>query len=61
MPNQPRVGRPRVQFVCDQWLADYLQDWAESENRSRSNLIETLLVEVANNKKQDTKKNSASS
>jgi len=35
-------------FVCNQKLADNLQEWANSENRSRSNLIETLLERVVN-------------
>ncbi|MBA3920197.1 MAG: hypothetical protein H0X31_00240 [Nostocaceae cyanobacterium] len=46
MPNQRNPNRPRVQFVCSQRLADLLQEWADSENRSRSNLIETLLEKV---------------
>jgi hypothetical protein len=33
-------------FVCSQKLADDLQARAVQENRSRSNLIETLLTEV---------------
>ena len=50
MPNQRKADRPRVQFVCSQKLADSLQEWADSENRSRSNLIETLLEEVVSDR-----------
>lgn len=46
MPNQRAKDRPRIMFVCSQKLADDLQARAVQENRSRSNLIETLLTEV---------------
>jgi metal-responsive CopG/Arc/MetJ family transcriptional regulator len=46
MPNQRAKDRPRIMFVCSQKLADDLQERANRENRSRSNLIETLLTEV---------------
>ena len=46
MPNQRAKDRPRIMFVCGQKLADDLQARANKENRSRSNLIETLLTEV---------------
>lgn len=46
MPNQRAKDRPRIMFVCSQKLADDLQARASQENRSRSNLIETLLTEV---------------
>ncbi|MGI2909227.1 ribbon-helix-helix domain-containing protein [Tolypothrix sp. VBCCA 56010] len=54
MPNQRAKDRPRVQFVCDQKLADDLQGWADSENRSRSNLIETLLFEVVSERERSS-------
>ncbi|MUH00375.1 hypothetical protein F7734_52145 [Scytonema sp. UIC 10036] len=38
--------RPRVQFVCDREVADLLQQWANQENRTRSNLTETLVKEA---------------
>lgn len=38
--------RPRIMFVCDRSVADLLQQWAERENRTRSNLCETLLKEA---------------
>jgi hypothetical protein len=38
--------RPRVQFVCDREVADLLQQWAQQENRTRSNLTETLVLEA---------------
>ena len=46
MPNQRAKDRPRIMFVCSQTLADDLQARANKENRSRSNLIETLLTEM---------------
>lgn len=50
MPNSPRKDRPRVQFVCDQWVKDYLDQWSDSENRSSSNLIETIIMDAVQNK-----------
>jgi len=58
VPNQRAKDRPRVQFVCDQKLANDLQGWADSENRSRSNLIETLLFEVMSERERSTNPNS---
>lgn len=50
MPNQPAKDRPRVMFVCSQQLANQLQELANKQNRSRSNLIETLLEEVVSDR-----------
>jgi hypothetical protein len=44
MPNSPKKDRPRVQFVCDQWVKEYIDQWAGLENRSTSNLIETIVL-----------------
>jgi len=49
-PNQRKPDRPRVQFVCSEQLASTLQEWADRDNRSRSNLIETLLEEVVSDR-----------
>ncbi|KYC34498.1 hypothetical protein WA1_51640 [Scytonema hofmannii PCC 7110] len=38
--------RPRIMFVCDREVADLLQQWANQENRTRSNLTETLVKEA---------------
>jgi hypothetical protein len=44
MPNSPKKDRPRVQFVCDQWVKEYIDQWASLENRSASNLVETIVL-----------------
>ena len=44
MPNSPKKDRPRVQFVCDQWVKEYIDQWASLENRSTSNLVETIVL-----------------
>jgi hypothetical protein len=46
MPNSPRKDRPRVQFVCDLWVKEFLDQWATAENRSTSNLIETIVLDA---------------
>ena len=46
MPNAPKRDRPRVQFICDQWVKDYLDQWSTIENRSTSNLIETIVLDA---------------
>ncbi len=38
--------RPRVMFTCNDATKDYLDDWAKAENRTISNLVETLVVEA---------------
>lgn len=38
--------RPRIMFVCDREVANLLQQWAQQENRTRSNLVETLILET---------------
>ncbi|KYC36846.1 hypothetical protein WA1_45125 [Scytonema hofmannii PCC 7110] len=50
MPNAPKKDRPRVQFVCDQWVKEYLDQWAGVENRSTSNLIETIILDAVTTK-----------
>jgi hypothetical protein len=33
-------------FICDQEVKDYLENWANSENRTVSNLVETIVTET---------------
>lgn len=33
-------------FICDQEVKDYLENWADSENRTVSNLVETIVAEA---------------
>lgn len=34
----------RVMFLCDDQTKKDLKEWAEAENRSISNLVETIIV-----------------
>lgn len=38
--------RPRIMFTCDDETKSYLEEWAETENRTLSNLMETLVREA---------------
>jgi hypothetical protein len=38
--------KARVMFTCEHEIKDYLTEWAESENRTVSNLVETLITEA---------------
>lgn len=42
----PKYRRPRVMFICEQEVKDYLEGWADSENRTVSNLVETLVTDA---------------
>lgn len=44
--------RPRVMFICDDTTKTYLEEWAEAENRTVSNLVETLVQEAIAVRKQ---------
>lgn len=35
--------RAKVTFTCEFTMKDYLSEWADSENRTLSNLVETLI------------------
>jgi hypothetical protein len=42
-------------FICDDTTKSYLEEWAEDENRTVSNLVETLVQEaIALRKQQST-------
>lgn len=38
--------KARVMFTCEHEVKNSLEAWAESENRTVSNLVETLIEEV---------------
>jgi hypothetical protein len=42
----PKYRRPRIMFICEQEAKDFLEGWASSENRTVSNLVETLVTEA---------------
>jgi hypothetical protein len=44
--------RPRIGFVCDQALKEALEQWAEEESRTVSNLIELICKNAVEAKKQ---------
>jgi hypothetical protein len=48
--------RPRIGFVCDQTLKESLEQWAEEESRTLSNLIELICKNALEAKKQAMEK-----
>jgi hypothetical protein len=38
--------KAKVTFTCEHTMKDYLSEWADSENRTISNLVETLIGEA---------------
>jgi hypothetical protein len=38
--------KAKVTFTCEHTMKDYLSEWADSENRTMSNLVETLIGEA---------------
>ena len=38
--------KAKVTFTCEHEMKDYLSEWANSENRTLSNLVETLVAEA---------------
>ena len=40
-------------FICEQEVKDYLEGWADSENRTVSNLVEILVTDAVEQKKSD--------
>jgi hypothetical protein len=43
----------KITFTCSPELKDDLQKWADSENRTLSNLVETLSETAVTNRKQN--------
>ena len=38
--------RPRVAFICDEEVKEILEEWATDENRTMSNLVESIVLEA---------------
>jgi hypothetical protein len=38
--------KAKVTFTCEHEMKDYLSEWANTENRTISNLVETLVGEA---------------
>lgn len=43
--------RPRLAFICNESSKEFLEEWAQNETRSVSNLIETIVEEAIATKK----------
>lgn len=43
--------RPRVAFICNEETKEFLEEWAKGENRTVSNLVETIVEEAVSTKK----------
>jgi len=48
--------RPRIAFICDHALKESLEQWAEEESRTLSNLIELICKNAVEAKKQTMEK-----
>jgi hypothetical protein len=42
--------KAKVMFTCEHDIKDHLTEWAKSENRTVSNLVETLVIEALTKK-----------
>lgn len=40
------LKKAKVTFTCEFTMKDYLSEWADAENRTLSNLVETLIEEA---------------
>ncbi|MEB3150500.1 MAG: hypothetical protein VKL60_15995, partial [Sphaerospermopsis sp.] len=47
--------RPRIAFICDQSLKESLEKWAEEENRTLSNLVESICKNAVQTKTKSDK------
>jgi len=45
--------KAKVTFTCEHEMKDYLSEWADTENRTMSNLVETLVGEAIAARKQN--------
>jgi hypothetical protein len=45
----------KITFTCSSELKNHLQQWADSENRTLSNLVETLSETAVTERKQNPK------
>lgn len=46
------MKRPRLAFICDRDLKEELEAWAKEENRTLSNLIESICKKAIADKNQ---------
>jgi hypothetical protein len=42
--------RPRVAFICGEETKEYIEEWAKPENRTVSNLVETVVTDAITEK-----------
>lgn len=47
--------RPRVAFICDEDVKEILEEWAGDENRTVSNLVESIVLEAIKRTGRDKK------
>lgn len=47
--------RPRVAFICDDETKEILEEWATDENRTVSNLVESIVLEAIKRTGRDLK------
>lgn len=52
--------KAKVTFTCEHEMKDYLSEWADTENRTMSNLVETLVEEAIAARKDQQNGTSAS-
>ncbi|MDF5716813.1 MAG: hypothetical protein PUP93_23830 [Rhizonema sp. NSF051] len=38
--------RPRIAFICDDEVKEILEEWATDENRTVSNLVESIVLDA---------------
>ncbi|WP_082803633.1 ribbon-helix-helix domain-containing protein [Anabaena sp. 4-3] len=48
--------RPRVMFTCDDSTKKILEEWAEDEGRTLSNLVERIVEDAIANRPKKSKK-----
>jgi len=49
--------RPRVAFICDDDVKKILEGWATDENRTVSNLVESIVLEAIKRTGRERKEN----
>ncbi|GAB1544794.1 hypothetical protein NUACC21_74700 [Scytonema sp. NUACC21] len=49
--------RPRVAFICDEEVKEILYEWATDENRTVSNLVESIVLDAIKRTGRDRKGN----
>ncbi len=51
-----KTKKAQVMFTCTHEVKDFLSKWAARENRTVSNLVETLVVDAIANQESNEKK-----